>query len=155
MPKFPSGPSGHVPISYPSTPQRRADQLSGCPAVARRLGHRGAVRSLDRQPRPPTSGGAARQEAAAQELPLDDETPASTASAVNTTRTPSLTSYHSAKTLKSFTSVETICGHSKLFQFSDLRTMNPLLPLVTGLLGLGRVSGGEARRPVCRTCIVY
>jgi hypothetical protein len=91
------GPYGHVLIGQTPTPRRGADQLSGCAAMARRPEHRHAVRGLDREPRPPASGGAARQEATAQELPVDDQTSARTASAVGTARAQGLTSCHSAK----------------------------------------------------------
>jgi hypothetical protein len=47
--------------------------------------------SIDRQPHPTASGGAARQEAAAQELPVDDQTPARTASTAHPARDQRLT----------------------------------------------------------------
>ena len=53
--------------------------------------------SVDRQPHTPPSGGAARQEAATQELPVHDQTPARTASAVGPASAQRLTSCHSAK----------------------------------------------------------
>ena len=49
------------------------------------------IRGVDCEPRTPASGGAARQETAAQELPVDDQTPASTASAAGTARARRLT----------------------------------------------------------------
>ena len=50
-----------------------------------------AVSGVDREPCPPPSGGAARQEAAAQEFPVHGQTPARTASAVGPARTRRLT----------------------------------------------------------------
>ncbi len=57
--------------------------ICGCAMMARRAEHRDPIRSIDRQPCTPSSGGAARQETAAQELPLDDQTPARIAPAVD------------------------------------------------------------------------
>ena len=85
------GPYGHVPISHAPTPRRGADQLSGCSAMARRAEHRDPIRSVGRQPHPTASSGAARQETAAQEFPLDDQVPARTASAVGTAKVQRLT----------------------------------------------------------------
>ncbi len=67
--------------------------------MAERAEHRDPVRSADRQPHPTEAGGAARQETTAQELPLDAQTPASTASAVDPARTQRLTSCHSGMTI--------------------------------------------------------
>ena len=65
--------------------------------MARRAEPRDPLRRVDRQPHPTASRGAARQETAAQELPLDGQTPASTASAVGPARPQRLTSCHSGK----------------------------------------------------------
>jgi hypothetical protein len=88
---------GHVAISRAPTRWRGADQLPGCAAVARCAEHRNPVSGVARHPHPTASRGAARQETAAQELPLDDHTPARTASAGGTARAQRLTSCHSAK----------------------------------------------------------
>jgi hypothetical protein len=87
---------GHVPISPAPTHRRGADLLPGCAAVARRTKYRHATHSIDRQPRAPASGGAARQETAAQTLSPDDQTSARTASTATPASAQWLTSCHSA-----------------------------------------------------------
>ena len=97
-PRLPPGPQGHGPIRHPSTHRRGAAQLLGCAAGARRAEPQEAVRGLARQPCTPPSGGAARQEAAAQARPVHDHTPAGPASAGGTARAQRFTSCHSSKT---------------------------------------------------------
>jgi hypothetical protein len=90
--------SGHVPLRHAPPHRRGADQRSGCAAVAQRAKHRDPWRRVDRQPHPTASSGAARQETAAQKLPMYSQIPARTASAVGPARAQRLTSYHSRKT---------------------------------------------------------
>jgi Transposase DDE domain len=92
------GAHDHAAIGDAPTHRRGADQLSGCAAVARCAEDWDAVSGLDREPHPTASRRAARQAAAAQELPVDDHTPASTASAVDTARGQRLISCHSGRT---------------------------------------------------------
>jgi hypothetical protein len=87
---------GHVALRQAPTPRRGAHQLPGGPAMAQRAKPGQAGRGVDRQPCPPRSGGAARQEAAAHEFPVHGYTPASTASAVGPANAHRLTSCHSA-----------------------------------------------------------
>jgi hypothetical protein len=95
--RLPPGAPGHGAIGDPPPPRRGAEQCPRGPAGAPRAKYRPAMTGGACQPCPPPSCGAARQEAAAQELPVDDHTPASTASAVSPARARRLTSCHSAK----------------------------------------------------------
>jgi hypothetical protein len=80
------GAPGHAAIGDTSVHRCGADQLSGCVAVAWRAESWDAVHGPHRQPHTPPSGRAARQEAAPQEFPVDDQTPTGTASAVGPAR---------------------------------------------------------------------
>ena len=85
-PRLQPGASGHVPISQAPTPWRGADQRAGCAAMARHATHRHPMRRVARQRHPTASRRAAHQETTAQELPVHDHTPASTASTVGPPR---------------------------------------------------------------------
>jgi hypothetical protein len=73
---------GHAALCHASTHHSGAEQLPRCAAVARRTEHREPVRSVERQSHSTASRATTRQKTAAQGPPLDDQTPASSASAV-------------------------------------------------------------------------
>ena len=90
------GPPGHGARRHPPPPRRGAAQLPRGAAVARRATSRPARHRVARAPRTPPWGGAAGQEAATPERPVEEYTPTSTASAVAPARAHRFTSGHSA-----------------------------------------------------------
>ena len=111
-------PPGPVALCPAPTHQRGAEQLPGCAPVARRATYWPITKGVAGSPETPSSGGAAGQETAAQELPLDDHTPARIASAVGPASARRLTSCHAPKSHDVSKSVDTICGYSSLMSLT-------------------------------------
>ena len=97
-PRRSPGPSGEVPIRHPAPSRRGAAQLSGCAAGARHAQSWHTTNSVDGAPRTPPSGGAAGQEAAPPELPVDAQPSAGPAAAVDTACAHRFTEGHSGMT---------------------------------------------------------